>query len=121
MAGIEINDFSSPDEVRSPHPSVRVEVAKMGVGEIGRYTFQPGWRWTEHIKPVVGGTACQTEHVGYLVSGRMGIETADGTMAEVRAGSVYHIQPGHDGWAIGDEPCVVVEFQGARTYATPQT
>ena len=117
MAGIEINDFSSPDEVRRPDPTVAVEVVKMTPGEIGRYTFQPGWRWSEHIKPVVGGTACQTEHIGYLVTGTMGIETADGTMAEVRAGSVYHIDPGHDGWVIGDEPVVVIEFQGARTYA----
>ena len=70
MPGVEINDFSSPDEVRRPE-NTTVEVVKIGGGEIGRYTFQPGWRWSEHIKPVVGTESCQTEHVGYLVSGTL--------------------------------------------------
>src|SRR5262249_44636002 len=93
---IEVNDFSKPDEVRSPDHTT-VEVVKLAGGEIGRYTFQPGWRWSEHIKPVVGTESCQTEHVGYLVSGRMGIRCDDGTTAEVAPGSVYRIAPGHDG------------------------
>ena len=117
MPGLEINDFSSPDEVRNPDATVAVEVVKLAGGEVGRYTFQPGWRWSEHIKPVVGTESCQTEHVGYLVSGTMGVQTTDGTTGEGHAGSVYHIAPGHDGWVIGDEPAVVVEFQGAATYA----
>jgi hypothetical protein len=107
VPGLEINDFSSPDEVRTPDRTVAVEVVKLAGGEVGRYTFQPGWRWSEHIKPVVGTESCQTEHVGYLVSGTMGVQP----------GSVYHIAPGHDGWVIGDDPAVVVEFQGAATYA----
>ena len=116
MAGLEINDFSSPDEVRSPDKTT-VEVVKLGGGDIGRYTFQPGWRWSECIKPVVGGDSCQTDHIGFLVSGKMGVQTDDGTKGEVSPGSVYRIPPGHDGWVIGDEPCVVVEFQGAAHYA----
>lgn len=119
MSGIQTNDFASPDEVRSPDPTVTVEIARLDVGEIGRYTFRPGWRWSEHVRPIVGGTACQVEHLGYVVSGTMGIQASDGTTAEVTAGSVYHIAPGHDGWVIGDEPAVVVEFQGAHTYAKP--
>jgi quercetin dioxygenase-like cupin family protein len=117
MAGLDINDFSSPDETRTPDRTVTVEVVKLGGGEIGRYTFQPGWRWSEHIKPVVGGDSCQTEHLGYLVSGTMGVQTDDGTTGEVKPGSVYRIAPGHDGWVIGNEPAVVVEFQGAAAYA----
>ena len=117
MPGFDVNDFSSPDEVRSPDPTVNVEVVKLAGGEIGRYTFQPGWRWSEHVKPVVGTDSCQTEHVGFLVSGTMGVQTDDGTTGEAHAGSVYHIAPGHDGWVIGDDPVVVVEFQGAATYA----
>jgi hypothetical protein len=117
MATLEINNFAAPDEVRAPDPTVKIEVVKLAGGEIGRYTFQPGWRWSEHIKPVVGGDSCQTEHLGYLVSGKMGIKTDDGTAGEVMPGSVYRIAPGHDGWVIGDEPVVVVEFQGAKTYA----
>jgi hypothetical protein len=117
MAGLEINDFSSPDEVRNPHPTVTIDVVKVAGGEIGRYTFQPGWRWSDHIKPVVGGESCQTDHLGYLVSGRLGIQTDDGTAGEVTPGSVYRIPPGHDGWVIGDQAAIVVEFQGATTYA----
>jgi hypothetical protein len=117
MTTFEINDFSSPDEVRSPDPTVTIEVVKVAGGEIGRYTFQPGWRWSEHIKPVVGGHSCQTNHLGFLVSGKMGVSTDDGSTGEVTPGSVYRIAPGHDGWVIGDEPVVVVEFQGASTYA----
>lgn len=117
MSTLEINDFSAPDEVRRPDPTAAIEVVKIAGGEIGRYTFQPGWRWSQHIKPVVGGTSCQTEHLGYVVSGHMGVQTDDGTTGEVSPGSVYRIAPGHDGWVIGEEPLVVVEFQGAASYA----
>ena len=116
MPAVEINDFSSPDEVRRPE-NTTVEVVKIGGGEIGRYTFQPGWRWSEHIKPVVGTESCQTEHVGYVVSGTLYVESDDGTSGEVTSGSVYRIAPGHDAWVVNDEPVVVVEFQGAATYA----
>jgi len=116
MPGLEVNDFSAPDEVRSPDRTT-VELVKLGNGEVGRYTFQPGWKWSECIKPAVGTDTCQVEHVGYVVSGRLGISYEDGTGGEVGAGSVYRIAPGHDGWVIGDDPAVVVEFQGAATYA----
>lgn len=117
MTAFEFNDFSEPDEVRRPEPHATIEVVRLDGGEIGRYTFQPGWRWSEHIRPVVGGDSCQTEHLGFVVSGRMGVETTDGSTGEIGAGSVYHIPPGHDGWVVGDEPVVVVEFQGAARYA----
>jgi hypothetical protein len=116
MAGVEINDFSSPDEVRNPDRTT-VELVKLAGGEVGRYTFHPGWRWSECIKPVAGTESCQVEHVGYVVSGAFHIEHDDGTATDVSAGSVYRIAPGHDGWVLGDEPAVVVEFQGASTFA----
>jgi hypothetical protein len=118
MAGVEVSDFSNPDEVRRPERTT-VEVVKLGGGEIGRFTFEPGWRWSECIKPVVGTDSCQVEHVGYVVSGHLGVSHEDGTTGEVSPGDVYRIAPGHDGWVVGDEPCVVVEFQGASTYAKP--
>jgi len=116
MAGIQTNDFSAPDEVRRPDRTT-VEVVKIGGGEIGRYTFQPGWRWSEHIKPVVGTESCQTDHIGYVVAGTLHVESDDGSTGDVSGGSVYQIAPGHDAWVLGDQPVVVVEFQGAATYA----
>ena len=116
MSGVEISDFSSPDDVRRPERTT-VEVVKIGGGEIGRFTFEPGWRWSECIKPVVGTDSCQVEHIGYAVSGSIRVQLDDGTTADITAGTVYRIPPGHDGWVVGDEPAVVVEFQGAATYA----
>jgi hypothetical protein len=116
MAGIEINDFSTPDETRSPDRTT-VELVKIAGGEIGRYTFQPGWRWSECIKPVVGTDSCKVEHVGYVVSGQLHVVHDDGTAADVAGGNVYRIAPGHDAWVVGDDPVVVVEFQGAAHYA----
>ena len=80
MNNLEISDFSTPDDIRRPDPTVAIEVVKMAGREIGRYPFQPGWRWSEHVKPVVGGDACMTDHIGYVVSGRMGIQTDDGAL-----------------------------------------
>lgn len=116
MNGLEINDFSTPDEVRRPK-NTTVEVVKIGAGEVGRYTFQPGWRWSECIKPVVGTDSCQVEHIGYVVSGHLHIEHDDGSVGEITPGVVYRIASGHDAWVVGDEPTVVVEFQGAAVYA----
>jgi reverse gyrase len=93
------------------------EGVKIGDGEVGRYTFQPGWRWSEHIKPVVGTDSCQTNHVGYVVSGKLEVRSDDGSTGVVSPGCVYRIAPGHDAHVVGNEPVVVVEFQGAAEYA----
>jgi hypothetical protein len=116
MAGLEINDFSTPRETRRPK-GVTVEVVDIGGGEVGRYTFEPGWQWSECIKPVVGTDSCQVEHVGYVVSGALRIQLEDGSTGDITPGTVYRIAPGHDAWVLGDDPAVVVEFQGAAVYA----
>lgn len=116
MAEVEVNDFSSPDEIRKPDRTT-VELVKLAGGEIGRYTFEPGWRWSECIKPVVGTDSCKVEHVGYVVSGSLRVVHDDGSTADVTPGVVYRIGPGHDAWVVGDTPVIVVEFQGAATYA----
>ena len=118
MAGIESRDFSAPDETRTPDKTT-VELVNIGGGQIGRYTFQPGWTWSECIKPVVGTDSCQTEHVGYVVSGSLHVTHEDGSEGDVKAGDVYRISPGHDAFVVGDEPAVFVEFQGAASYAKP--
>lgn len=116
MNGFDSSDFSAPDEVRRPAKAT-IEVANVAGGEIGRFTFEPGWRWSEGIEPVAGTDTCQTDHLGYLVSGRLHVECDDGTTSDMEAGTVYRIPPGHDAWVIGDEPPVLVEFQGAASFA----
>jgi hypothetical protein len=116
MPGIESADFSSPAETRTP-PKSQIDLVNIAGGQIGRYTFQPGWRWSECIKPIVNTESCQVEHIGYVVSGGFRITHNDGTEIDIKAGSVYHIAPGHDGWNMGSEPVVVVEFQGAANFA----
>jgi uncharacterized cupin superfamily protein len=88
-------------------------------GQIGRFTFHPGYRRWECIKPVVVTDSWQVEHIGYFVSGRLHVTHEDGSEAEVTGGEVYRIAAGHDAWVVGDEPAVTVEFQGAANYAKP--
>ena len=116
MAGIESRNFDSPDETRTPDKTT-VELVNLAGGQIGRYTFQPGWRWSECIKPVAQTENCRVEHVGYVVSGSLHVEHEDGGTGEVAPGDVYRIAPGHDAWVVGNEPVVLVEFQGAANYA----
>jgi hypothetical protein len=116
MSGVESRDFSSPDETRTP-PNATVELVNVGGGQVGRYTFKPGWRWSTDIKPIAKTDTCQVEHIGYVVSGSMRARHIDGSEIHMVPGMVYHIRPSHDGWNDSSEPCVVVEFQGAATFA----
>lgn len=112
MAGIEFKSFDTPDETRTP-PYTRVDVVNVGGATVGRLTLQPGWRWSESIKPVVGTDSCAVHHLGVLLSGRMRVVHNDGTEADVVPGAVYNIQPGHDAWVVGDVEAVSVEFDTA--------
>lgn len=116
MTSIEHRDFNAPDETRAPDKTT-VELVGLGGGQIGRFTFQPGWRWSECIKPVAGTDSCKVDHLGYSISGVLHVAHDDGTEVDIRAGEVYRIAPGHDAWVVGDEPMVAVEFQGAAHYA----
>jgi hypothetical protein len=117
---VTVGSFESPDEVRSPDKT-RVEVVDLAGTKAARITFQPGWRWSECVKPVVGGDSCQAHHVGVVVTGSMHIRHDDGTEQDVRPGEAYVIEPGHDGWVTSDEPVVSFEFdsRAAQTYAQP--
>ena len=119
MAGITRKSFNSPDEARKPDKTV-VEVVDLGGVKAARMTVQPGWRWSECIKPVVGTDTCQARHVGAVVSGRLAVKHNDGTQVELSAGDAYVIEPGHDAWVEGTESCVAYEFESktAETYAT---
>jgi hypothetical protein len=116
MAGVEKRDFSTPDETRTPDKTT-VKIVNVAGGQIGQYTFRPGWRWSECIKPVAGTDSCEVDHVGYVISGRLHVIHDDGTETDLGAGEVYRIAPGHDAWVVGDEAAMTVEFQGAAIYA----
>ena len=118
MAGLQVGDFESPDETRKPDKT-RVDVVRMGANTAARLTLEPGWKWSECVKPVVGTDRCQVRHVGVAQSGTMHVTHDDGTEGEIGAGAAYVIEPGHDAWVVGDEPFVGFEFEtkSAEEYA----
>jgi hypothetical protein len=118
MAGVESRDFDSPDETRAPDKT-RSDIVRMTGATVARLTLEPGWSWSECVKPVVGTESCQNHHVGVVSSGRMGIRHNDGTEVEVGPGNAYVIAPGHDAWVLGNEPFVGYEFESAEEYARP--
>ena len=118
MSGIESRDFSSPDETRTPDKT-KIELVNIAGGQIGRFTFQPGWRWSECIKPVAKTDRCQVDHVGYCISGGLRITHEDGTEQDITAGDAYVIEPGHDAWVTSSDAFVGLEFDSstAATFA----
>jgi len=120
MAGVTEKSFDSPDETRAPDKT-RIEIVDLGGAKAARMTFQPGWKWSECIKPVAGTDSCQNRHLGAVVSGRMHLAHDDGTELDIVPGGAYLIEPGHDAWVVGDEPFVVFEFEGTSidTFAEP--
>ena len=118
MPGVESRAFDSPDETRTPDKT-RVDVVRMGGTTAARLTFEPGWRWSECVKPVAGTESCQVRHVGVVESGRMTVRHDDGTETEIGPGRAYVIEPGHDAWVVGDQRFVGYEFESraAEEYA----
>jgi len=112
MAGLTVKSFESPDESRTPDKT-KVDVVDLGVAKAARVTFQPGWKWSECIKPVAGTDTCQAHHVGVVVSGKIHIVHNDGAEGDCGPGDAYVIEPGHDAWVVGDEPFVGYEFESA--------
>jgi hypothetical protein len=118
MPGVEARGFDAPDETRTPDKT-KIVVVRMGGTTAARFAFEPGWKWSECIKPVVGTESCQVHHIGVVQSGRMHIAHEDGTEQEIAAGEAYVIEPGHDAWVVGDERFVGFEFdsRSAEEYA----
>jgi hypothetical protein len=112
----EQKSFRNADEVRE-FPHGRAEVLNIGGGQIGRFVFQPGWRWSNDIKPIAKTKSCEAPHFQYHVSGHMGIRMDDGTEFIAGPGDVTALPMGHDAWVIGDEPVVVLDWWGASHYA----
>jgi hypothetical protein len=120
MAGLTVKHFDSPDETRTPDKS-KMDVLELASVKAARLTAQPGWRWSECIKPVVGGDSCQAHHVGVIISGTMHVVHNDGTEGDICTGAGYEIESGHDAWVVGDVPVVAYEFDSttAQTFARP--
>jgi hypothetical protein len=112
----ELKSFSKPDEVRE-FPKGRVELVNIGGATIGRATFQPGWKWSTSVQPLVKTKSCEAPHYQYHVSGKLMVKMDDGTVLECNPGDVSLLPQGHDAWVVGDEPAVVVDFQGMIDYA----
>jgi hypothetical protein len=110
MAGVEALDFDSPDETRTPEKT-RVDVVRVGGTTAARFALEPGWKWSECVKPVAGTESCQVRHVGVVQSGRMRVAHEDGTEVDLGVGDAYVIEPGHDAWVLGDEGVVAFEFE----------
>jgi DNA-binding transcriptional ArsR family regulator len=112
-----IKRFESPDEVRTFEKG-RFEIVRIGGMTVGRARYEPGWKWSLHVRPVSNTPTCQIEHVGLVLSGQCAVLMDDGRQIELRPGELFHIGPGHDSWVVGDEPYVSLHFLGADTYAT---
>lgn len=118
MAGVQRLDFDAPDETRTAEKT-RAQIVRAGSTTVGRLTGEPGWKWSECVKPVAGTDSCQIRHVGIIESGTLHVAHDDGSELDLRPGEVYVIEPGHDAWVVGDEPFVAYEFdsRAAEEYA----
>ena len=116
MNNAVLKRFDHADEVREFEKG-RFELVHLGGMSIGRASYEPGWKWSEHVGKALGQTHCQVEHVGMVVSGCATAAMLDGTVHEMRAGDIFYIPPGHDSWVVGDEPYVSLHFLGASEYA----
>jgi quercetin dioxygenase-like cupin family protein len=116
MYEVILKQFEKPDEVRT-FDKGKFELVHIGGLTIGRATYEPGWKWSEHVGRAQGLKSCSVEHVGMVVSGRATAAMDDGRVIEMKAGDVFYIAPGHDSWVVGDEPYVSLHLMGAGEYA----
>ena len=116
MKKMETKSFGVPDETRK-FDRGKVELVNIGGATIGRGVFEPGWKWSNSVKPIVNTKSCEAPHFQYHVSGTLKVVMDDGTEKELKAGDVSLLPSGHDAWVVGNEPVVVVDFQGMVDYA----
>jgi quercetin dioxygenase-like cupin family protein len=120
MAGLVRRSFDAPEETRAfEEGKGKLEVVNHEGVAVGRATFEPGWQWSKHVKPIAKTDSCQAAHTGYFVSGPMKVVMDDGEEMEFGPGDFAVMAPGHDAWVIGSEPCVVIDWQGFADYAKP--
>ena len=120
MAKMEVKGFAKPEETRK-FDKGKLDLVKIGGAIVGRAEFQPGWKWSKSVKPIVKTKSCEAPHFQYHLSGTLRIKMDDGTMKDVKAGEISLVPPGHDAWVVGKEPVVMVDFQGMVDYAKAST
>lgn len=113
---LEAKSLDTPDESRPFVDKGKVDIVNLGGVTVGRGVVEPGWRWSEHARPIAGTDSCQAAHTGYILSGRMQVVMDDGTEGEAAPGDAFVIPPGHDAWTVGDESCVFLDFSGMAEY-----
>jgi len=116
ITAYEQKDLGNPDEVRT-FPKGRLELVNIGDGAVGRLILEPGWRWSEHVKPIAGTELCEAPHFQYHVSGVLRVIAEDGTEFDAKPGEVTSLPSRHDAYVVGDEVVEIVDFFGALHYA----
>jgi quercetin dioxygenase-like cupin family protein len=116
MYEVILKQFENPDEIRT-FAKGKFELVHLGGMTIGRATYEPGWKWSEHVGKAMGKKSCDVSHVGMVVSGTATAAMEDGRIFEMKPGDIFYIEPGHDSWVIGDEPYVSIHMMGAADYA----
>lgn len=120
-ATLERQALSMPDETRSfLDGKGKVDIVTVGGVQLGRGVFEPGWRWSDHVKPLAGTDSCQSIHTGYVIQGRMVVRMDDGSEIEVGTGDAFYMPAGHDAWVVGDQPCILIDISGMSNYAKPE-
>lgn len=120
-ATLERQALSTPDETRSfLDGKGKVDIVSVGGVQLGRGVFEPGWRWSDHVKPLAGTDSCQAIHTGYVIQGRMVVRMDDGNEIEVGTGDAFYMPAGHDAWVVGDQPCILIDISGMSNYARPE-
>ena len=120
MTQAEQKCFGSPDEVRS-FPRGKLELVNIGGGVVGKLTLEPGWKWSEHVKPIAGTPWCEAPHFQYHISGKLHVVMLNGEEFDAVPGDVTALPQGHDAWVVGTEPAVMVDWWGASNYARPES
>jgi hypothetical protein len=115
---LQSSNLDTPDETRK-FAHGELGVVTLSGATLGRAVLQPGWRWSNDVKPVAGTESCQAAHTGYIISGRIHVTMNDGAEADLGPGDAFVISPGHDAWVVGDEPCVNLDWSGAANFAKP--
>jgi len=118
MTTLESRNIDAAHETRKFQANGHLDVVTLGNFTLGRGTFQPGWQWSRDVKPIAGTGSCMTRHTGICVSGQMTVLSDDGTELTIGPGDVFVLEPGHDAWTMGEQPCILLDT-GVAAYAKP--